>query len=139
MRRIMNTKKRYIWERFCFCKMEHDTRRKIKINLVEMWTWNDFMNVHNKVLIPSPWLRSFTSLKARNKRKKLNLITAPLFKATNKNKYNFFQSSNLEKLFLSYLKLLIKKNWRVALSVESSACNLDVSLSTLVFGNSRNW
>ena len=33
--------------------------------------WKDFMNVHNKVRIPSPLLRSLTRRITRNSRKKL--------------------------------------------------------------------
>lgn len=39
-------------------------------------TWNDLINVHNKVRIPSPLLRSFTNLITRNRRKNVMEILA---------------------------------------------------------------
>ncbi len=37
-------------------------------------TWNDLMNVHSSVRMPSPLLSSFTSRMTRNRRKKLMLM-----------------------------------------------------------------
>lgn len=57
------------------CCWENFNSALLQIN--DMVTWKDFINVQSSVLIPSPLLSTLTSLMARNRRKKLILNPPP--------------------------------------------------------------